>query len=300
VHSAIVEVVSAPVAPSQVSSKLSLTLITMKQLKHLFRTKQLDPEFSCLVYPEEISGLMLHESEDPLVDQPVSYRVPDPKARRGRLDLYAVSSSTSSSSDASTVELDRRRKQVIDEYRDVFSAELPHGLPPQREVDHKIELTPGSAPTSRPTFRMSAAELVELKKQLEELTKSGFIQPCKSPFGAPILFVKKKDGTMRMCVDYRALNETTMKNRYAKESKCELFKSEVEFLGHMVGRAGLSMMESKVKGVLEWPTPTKALHLRSFVSRHCRVLSSVHQGLQRRCCTVDRVDQGRSQVRLAP
>ena len=59
---------------------------------------------------------------------------------------------------------------------------------------------------------MSATELAELKKQLEELTKSGFIQPSKSPFGAPILFVKKKDGTMRMCVDYRALNEITIKN----------------------------------------------------------------------------------------
>jgi hypothetical protein len=199
VHSAIVEVASAPVAPSKVRSKLRLSLITTKQLKHRFRTKQLDLEFSCLVYPEEISGLMLHESEDHLVDQPVSYRVPDPKARRGHLDLYAVLSSASSRSDASIVELDRRRKRIIDEYRDVFPAELPHGLPPQREVDHKIQLTPGSAPTIRP--RMSAAELVQLKKQLEESTKSGFIQPSKSPFGAPILFVKKKDGTMRMCVD---------------------------------------------------------------------------------------------------
>ena len=257
---------------------------------------------------------------------------------------------------------------------------LPAGLPPSREVDHKIELVPGSRPTSRPTFRMSASELAELKKQLEELVKAGFIQPSKSPFGAPILFVKKKDGTMRMCVDYRALNEITVKNKYAlprvdelfdrlqgsrfftkidlrsgyhqiridpadvpktafrtryghfeflvlpfgltnapatfmhlmnetfraqlddsvivflddiliysktledherhvrvvldilrreklyaKESKCELFQTEVEFLGHFVGRDGIRMMENKVKGVQEWPTPTKATHVRSFL-----------------------------------
>ena len=91
-------------------------------------------------------------------------------------------------------------------FRDVFPDELPAGLPPSREVDHRIELTPGAVPPSRPTFRLSDSELTELRKQLDELTKAGFIQPSKSPFGAPILFVKKKDGTMRMCVDYRALN----------------------------------------------------------------------------------------------
>src|SRR3954470_21940361 len=227
---------------------------------------------------------------------------------------------------------------------------------------------------------MSSIELIELKKQLEELTKSGFIQPSKSPFGAPILFVKKKDGTMRMCIDYRALNNISIKNKYplprteelfdrlvgskyfskidlrsgyhpiridpadvpktafrtryghyeflvlpfgltnapatfmhlmhqtfrehldefvivflddiliysktleshrvhvskilailrreklfAKESKCELFPTEVEFLGHIVGRTGLRMMEDKVKAVIDWPPPTKATEVRSFL-----------------------------------
>ena len=82
---------------------------------------------------------------------------------------------------------------------------------PRRDVDHQIELLPGSSPPSRPTFRLSAVELAELKKQLDELLAAGFIQPSKSPFGAPILFVKKKDGTMRMCVDYRALNNITIR-----------------------------------------------------------------------------------------
>ena len=227
---------------------------------------------------------------------------------------------------------------------------------------------------------MSASELTELRTQLDELEAAGFIQPSKSPFGAPILFVKKKDGTTRMCIDYRALNDITIKNSYplpridelfdrlqgaryfskidlrsgyhqiridpgdvaktafrtryghyeflvlpfgltnapatfmhlmhqsfrpfldkfalvflddiliysktlaehqqhvrqvlqvlrkeklfAKESKCDFVKSEVEFLGHHVGRDGVRMMEDKVKAVQEWPTPTKVAHVRSFL-----------------------------------
>ncbi len=269
---------------------------------------------------------------------------------------------------------------MLKQYADVFPAELPAGLPPARDVDHRIELVPGSTPQSRPTFRLSGKELEELKKQLTELTAAGFIQPSKSPFGAPILFVKKKDGTMRMCVDYRALNNITIKNSYplpridelfdrlqgaryfskidlrsgyhqirihpddvpktafrtryghyeflvlpfgltnapgtfmhlmhqafrplldssvlvflddilifsktleeherhvaevlailrreklyAKESKCELFKTDVEFLGHRVGRDGVSMMADKVAAVSEWPTPTKVFDVRAFL-----------------------------------
>ena len=103
---------------------------------------------------------------------------------------------------------------ILDEYRDVFPAELPAGLPPQRTIDHRIEVIPGSTPPSRPTYRMSDVELAEVKKQLAELQQLGFIRPSKSPYGAPILFVKKKDGTLRMCIDYRALNKITIKNKY--------------------------------------------------------------------------------------
>ena len=122
------------------------------------------------------------------------------------MEVYSSISSVEKIVSAESAELESASKKLINKYRDVFPDELPPGLPPQREIDHKIELIPGSSPPSRPTYRMSAVELAELKKQLEELTKSGFIQPSKSPFGAPILFVKKKDGTMRMCIDYRALN----------------------------------------------------------------------------------------------
>ena len=273
-----------------------------------------------------------------------------------------------------------RQQRLLGQYRDVFPDQLPPGLPPPRDVDHRIELVPGAVPPSRPTYRLSATELAELKKQLAELSAAGFIQPSKSPFGAPILFVKKKDGTMRMCIDYRALNNVTIKNSYplplidelfdqlkgarwfskidlrsgyhqiriapedvaktafrtryghfefrvlpfgltnapatfmhlmhqafrpyldrfvlvflddiliysrtldeheqhvrtvldvlrsqqlyAKESKCELFRSEVEFLGHRVGADGVRMMEDKVRAIADWPTPQRVFDVRSFL-----------------------------------
>ena len=97
---------------------------------------------------------------------------------------------------------------------DVFPEELPKGLPPKRAVDHKIDSEPEQMSASRPTYRMSQPEMDELKKQLAELMQKGFITESKSPYGAPVLFVKKKDGTLRMCIDYRALNKITIKNKY--------------------------------------------------------------------------------------
>lgn len=272
------------------------------------------------------------------------------------------------------------RKELLETYRVVFPQELPGVLPPRREIDHRIEVLPGSTPPSRATYRMSPTELDELKKQLDELTRAGFIEPSKSPYGAPVLFVKKKDGTMRMCIDYRALNSITVKNKYplprvdelfdrlhgakffskidlrsgyhqirihpedvektafrtryghfeflvlpfgltnapatfmhlmhqifgphldsfvlvflddiliysktledhrrhvatvlellktnqlyAKESKCELFQTRVEFLGHIVDRDGLHMMEDKVKAITDWPAPKSLEEVRSFL-----------------------------------
>ncbi|TYK28169.1 gag protease polyprotein [Cucumis melo var. makuwa] len=100
---------------------------------------------------------------------------------------------------------------VVWEYPDVFPDELP-GLPPPREVDFAIELEPGTAPISRALYRMAPAELKELKVQLQELLDKGFIRPSVSPRGAPVLFVKKKDGSMRLCIDYRELNKLRIKD----------------------------------------------------------------------------------------
>jgi hypothetical protein len=115
------------------------------------------------------------------------------------------------------------RKSILTEFKDVFPPDLPPGLPPRRDVDHKIELTPGARPSIRPTYAMSAKELEELSSQLNELTKQGFIRPSKAPYASPVLFVKKKDGSMRMCVDYRALNQATIKNKYPLPRIDELF-----------------------------------------------------------------------------
>ena len=95
----------------------------------------------------------------------------------------------------------------------MFLEELP-GIPPVREVELSIEILLGTAPTSRAPYRMAPTELKELKIQLQELLDKGFIRPSISPWGAPVLFVKKKDGTLRMCIDYRQINKVTVKNKY--------------------------------------------------------------------------------------
>ena len=105
------------------------------------------------------------------------------------------------------------RIPVVKEFLDVFLKELP-GIPLEREVDLAIEIVPGTVPGSRAPHRMAPAELKELKVQLQELLDKGFVRPSVSPWGAPVLFVKKKDGTLRMCIDYRQINNVTVKNKY--------------------------------------------------------------------------------------
>ena len=105
-------------------------------------------------------------------------------------------------------------QKLIATFSDVFPPVLPPGLPPSRGVDHDIELEPGTRPQVGCTYKMSYPELDELRRQLDELLAYGHIQPSKSPYGAPMLFVKKHDGTLRLCTDYRALNNITLKNRF--------------------------------------------------------------------------------------
>eukprot|EP00253_Pinus_taeda_P028520 PITA_28520 len=111
---------------------------------------------------------------------------------------------------------------VIQEFTDVFPEEIP-GLPPRRNIDFTIELVPGAAPVSRAPYRMSVLEFTELKMQLQELLEKNYIHPSVSPWGAPVLFVKKKDGTLRMCIDYKQLNKLTIKNKYPLPRIDELF-----------------------------------------------------------------------------
>ena len=111
---------------------------------------------------------------------------------------------------------------VVHEFPDVFPEELP-GLPPDRELEFAIHLLPGTAPISIPPYRMAPTELKELKAQLQDLVDKGFVRPSVSPWGAPVLFVKKKDGSFRLCIDYRQINKVTIKNKYPLPRIDDLF-----------------------------------------------------------------------------
>jgi hypothetical protein len=102
---------------------------------------------------------------------------------------------------------------VIKEFPDVFPEELS-GMLPDRDIEFVIELKPDTSPIYKTPYRMATPELAKLKEHVKELLEKGFIHPSSSPWGAPMIFVPKKDGTQRLCVDYRALNEVTIKNKY--------------------------------------------------------------------------------------
>ncbi|GJU59652.1 putative reverse transcriptase domain-containing protein [Tanacetum coccineum] len=111
---------------------------------------------------------------------------------------------------------------VVREFPEVFPEDLP-SLPPVRQVEFQIDLIPGATPVARAPYRLAPSEMQELSNQLQELADRGFIRPSTSPWGAPVLFVKKKDRSFRMCIDYRELNKLTVKNRYPLPRINDLF-----------------------------------------------------------------------------
>ena len=111
---------------------------------------------------------------------------------------------------------------VVRDFLDVFPDNLP-GLPPKREIDFPIDLVPGTTLISLPPYRMASSELKELKTQLQELVDRGFIRPSTSHWRAPVLFVKKKGGTWRLCIEYRQLNKVTIRNKYPLPQIDDLF-----------------------------------------------------------------------------
>ncbi|GKD24952.1 putative reverse transcriptase domain-containing protein [Tanacetum coccineum] len=111
---------------------------------------------------------------------------------------------------------------IFQDFPKVFPEDLS-GLPPTRQVEFQIDLVPGAAPVARAPYRLAPSEMKELSEQLKELSDKGFIRPSSSPWGAPVLFVKKKDGSFRMCIDYRELNKLTVKNRYPLPRIDDLF-----------------------------------------------------------------------------
>ncbi|CAI7816062.1 unnamed protein product [Closterium sp. NIES-54] len=270
--------------------------------------------------------------------------------------------------------------ELIRRYPNIFPDDLPPGLPPERPEDHKIQLEPSAQPTVRTQWRLTQPELKELRSQIDALLEKGFIRASTSPFAAPILFTPKKDGGLRMCIDYRALNRVTIKSRYpiprtddlldqlrgaryfskidlrggyhqirvfaddchktafrtryrsyeftvmpfgltnapstfqltmnrvfrdlldrcvivylddilifsetreqhlrdlnavfkrlqenrliTKGSKCEFFKQELEFLGHVISRTGIKIDPAIITTIQEWKSPTNVTELQSFL-----------------------------------
>ncbi|CAN6728768.1 unnamed protein product [Malus baccata var. baccata] len=163
--------------------------------------------------------------------------------------------------------LPKQVEDVLVEFANVMPKELPKKLPPRREVDHAIELEPGAKPPSKSPYRMSPPELEELRKQLNELLDAGYIQPSKSPYGAPVLFQRKKDGSLRLCIDYRALNKITIKNKYPLPLIADLFDQlgEARYFTKLDLRSGY-YQESTGKSLFELATGQQPLTLNIVVT----------------------------------
>jgi hypothetical protein len=148
--------------------------------------------------------------------------------------------------------------RVVRDFPDVFLEELP-GMPPDREVEFVIDLLPGTAPISKWPYRMSVEELKELKKQLTELQEAGYIRPSSSPWGASVLFVQKKDGSQRMCVDYRSLNDVTMKYKYPLSHVEDLFDQMrgARVLSKIDVRSGYHQMRIRPSDIPKTAFPTR-------------------------------------------
>ncbi|GJT94158.1 putative reverse transcriptase domain-containing protein [Tanacetum coccineum] len=147
-----------------------------------------------------------------------------------------------------------------------FPDELP-GLPPEREVEFTIELIPGAQPISKAPYRMAPVELKELKDQLQELLERGFIRPSVSPWGAPVLFVKKKDGSMRLCIDYRELNRITVRNKYPLPRIDDLFDQlqGAKFFSKIDLRSGYHQLRVKEQDISKTAFRTRYGHYEFLV-----------------------------------
>nr|XP_009773033.1 PREDICTED: uncharacterized protein LOC104223316 [Nicotiana sylvestris] len=146
--------------------------------------------------------------------------------------------------------------------------ELPV-IPLGREIDFGIDVLPDTQPISIPPYRMAPTELRELKEQLKDLLENGFIRPNVSSWGAPVLFVRKKDGSLRMddhVYHLRVVLQTLYQHQlYAKFSKCEFWLEYVAFLGHVVSSEGIQVGPQKILAMKDWPRPTTPMEIRSFL-----------------------------------
>ncbi|XP_040367369.1 uncharacterized protein LOC121050647 [Rosa chinensis] len=183
---------------------------------------------------------------------------------------------------------------VVSEYSDMFQ-DIP-GLPPRRVVDFTIDVIPGTTPVSMAHFLMAPVELKELKDQIDGLLEQGFIRPSTSPWGANVVFARKKDGSLRPYLDkfvvvfvddiliysksledhdkhlQTVLQILRERKLFVKFEKCEFWQKEVKFLGHVVSKDGVSVDPSKVEAVMNWGQPTIVTEVHSFLglAGYCR------------------------------
>ncbi|GKE22011.1 putative reverse transcriptase domain-containing protein [Tanacetum coccineum] len=147
---------------------------------------------------------------------------------------------------------------IVRDFPDVFPEDLS-GLPPTRQVEFQIDLIPGAALVARAPYQLAPSEMKELSEQLKELSHKGFIRPSSSPWGAPVLFVKKKDGSFRMCIDYQELNKITNKKEHE-----ERLKAVLEFLKKEKFQ-GIHVDPAKMESIKDWESPIKPTEIHQFL-----------------------------------
>ncbi|XP_066162141.1 uncharacterized protein, partial [Oryza sativa Japonica Group] len=194
----------------------------------------------------------------------ITFRSPASQKSVASLNQAAIEGQTE------TVEKSPRKLEdipIVQEYPEVFPEDLTT-MPPKREIEFRIDLAPGTAPIYKRPYRMAANELAEVKKQVDEQLQKGYIRPSTSPWGAPVIFVEKKDKTKRMCVDYRALNEVTIRNKYSLPRIDDLFdqlKGAKQDLEHL----NLGIVEHGYVAALE-ARPTLVDQVRAAQAEHQR------------------------------
>ncbi|GKD80488.1 hypothetical protein Tco_1347327 [Tanacetum coccineum] len=140
------------------------------------------------------------------------------------------------------------------------------GISPARQVEFQIDLVPGAEPVALAPYRLAPSEMKELVEQLQELSDKGFIRPISSPWGAPVLFVKKKDGSFQHEEHLKLILALLKKEElYAKFSKCEFWIPKVQFLGHVIDSKGIHVDPAKFESIKDWTAPKSPTEIRQFL-----------------------------------
>ncbi|GJX55384.1 hypothetical protein Tco_0285281 [Tanacetum coccineum] len=189
-------------------------------------------------------------------------------------DVFLAHVTTKKAEDKSK---EKRLKDVpiVQDFPEVFPEDLP-GIPPTRQVEFQIDLIPGAAPVAWAPYQLAPFEMKELSDQLQELSDKGFIRPSSSPWGAPFLFVKKKDGSFRMCIDYQELNKLTVKNRYPLPRIDDLFdqlQGSSDYL-KIDPSKGIHVDPAKIETIKDWASPKTPTEIREALDASLVVMES--------------------------